>query len=627
MINYLNRFIFFKNTKMDLLTLILFFIYSFGIGFSLTYFIKSNDHFLERNLIRIGLGLGTLPILGIFLSLIHVPLDWRVFLILSLILPSFYFLKNFNKFKNLKLKITKSDIYIILVLLLFLATFYMYHKGAFAYPYLEDDDPWSHAVGIKYISIQKTVFGPINEIKRIQFVNPYPPGYDILLGILHQTSPSIIWTMKFFNALIISLSIIFFYFFVRKLSGSKKKALFSTFALAMIPSFLSHFIWAIALTVPLYFVAFYCIERIKESGGWIFPSILVIASTLTISPTHSTYFGLFFILYFITKSILDKKFSIGVFSAGFFGLFLSFLVWWLPMIIIYGVKGVLQGLDIGTESVFGISGTGDRPYTLGDFIFAKAQNMINNPIGIGIILSALVIISIFILIFRYKSLIKKENHWKIIVLVWFVFTLYAVNAARFPIKLSAFRTWMLFAIPLCILVSEGFFFLVSLFKNNMIKMALIAVILAGIWFTSGYQKYQLNTTSGWPAGAFWTYIQDESGRIYSPELEGYIWLKDLPVNTKVFSFVNDGIIIGLDKYTCTWCDDVAEFKKTAINKTVEELHDWLKKDSYEYLTIGGQEAGEFGVDVITNKMQEIIAASNLFQPVYQTKGVVIFKVV
>src|SRR3989338_5458510 len=266
MINYLNRFIFFKNTKMDLLTLILFFIYSFGIGFSLTYFIKSNDHFLERNLIRIGLGLGTLPILGIFLSLIHVPLDWRVFLILSLILPSFYFLKNFNKFKNLKLKITKSDIYIILVLLLFLATFYMYHKGAFAYPYLEDDDPWSHAVGIKYISIQKTVFGPINEIKRIQFVNTYPPGYDILLGILHQTSPSIIWTMKFFNALIISLSIIFFYFFVRKLSGSKKKALFSTFALAMIPSFLSHFIWAIALTVPLYFVAFYCIERIKESG-------------------------------------------------------------------------------------------------------------------------------------------------------------------------------------------------------------------------------------------------------------------------------------------------------------------------------------------------------------------------
>ena len=601
---------------MSIITIILFFVYSWGLGFAITSLLKDKTaSYLEKNLMRIGVGLAVLPVLGIIVSFLHLPLNWWLFLILSMVYPLYYLIRNF---KNLKFRfnVRKSDVYTFIVILLFLGTFYMYSKGAFAYPYLEDDDPWSHAIGIKYVSIEKTVFMPKETAKRLQYVNPYPPAYDLLFGVLHQTSSSIMWTMKFFNALIISLSIVFFYFFVKRFTGSKKKALFSTFALAMIPAFLSHFIWAISLTVPLYFVAFYCTEKIEDDKKWILPSSLVIASTLTISPTHSTYFGLFFILYFITKMVLAKRFLRHLFFSGFLGLFLSFLFWWGPMIYQYGVNGLLQSVGV-QENVFGISGTGDRLYAVGDFIFAKSQNMINNPIGIGIFLSILLVISLFVLILKHRSLVKKENHWVIISLVWLLFTFYAVNAARFPIKLSPFRAWILLAIPVCILVSEGFFFLVSLLKNNTAKIVLIIVILGGVWFTSGYQKYQLNTTSGWPPGAFWTSMD---------ELQGYLWLKELPSDTKVFSFTNDGIVIGLDKFICAWCDDVVEFKKTAINETTEELYNWLKERRYEYLAIGGQEAREFGIDVVNNKVNEMIS-SNLFQPAYQTKGVLILKVI
>ena len=145
----------------------------------------------------------------------------------------------------------------------------MYQKGAFSYPYLEDDDPWDHAKGIKFVSLEKTVDTPSYfEDRFFYYMDPYPPGYEATQGILHQTNDSIQWSMKFFNALIISLGIIFFYFFAREFIGNSKKALFATFVLAMIPCYLSHFIWAHALVITLFFPAMYCLERIKYDKKW-----------------------------------------------------------------------------------------------------------------------------------------------------------------------------------------------------------------------------------------------------------------------------------------------------------------------------------------------------------------------
>ena len=94
--------------------------------------------------------------------------------------------------------------------------------------------------------------------------------------------------------------------------------------------------------------------------------------------------------------------------------------------------------------------------------------MINNPIGIGIFLSVLVIIAIIFSFLKFKNLIKRENHWLVITLVWFIFAFYAVNAARFPVKLSPFRAWMLLAIPVCILSAEGAFNLMSISKKCLV---------------------------------------------------------------------------------------------------------------------------------------------------------------
>ena len=447
---------------MNLLTITLFFIYTYCLGFTISSFVKNSENFLERNLMRIGFGLSLLPFLALALNIVKIPADWRIILILSLAYPLYYLFRNYNKF-NFSFKLTKTNLSIFAMLMLFFVNFYIYGTGAFNYPYLEDDDSWGHASGIKFYSIEKNAFLP--ETEHIRYMNPYPPTYDILLGILHQTNDSVYWTIKFFNALIISLSTIFFYFFVKEFTGSRNKALFAAFALFSIPAFMSHFIWGISLTVPIFFIVFYAMERIKHDRNWWILAALVMVTAFASSPTHGTYFGLFFAFYFLVKTILQRKFLLHDALAGICGAALSFIFWWIPMFIRYGFSETLMGLGIqvGTGvAALGVAGTADRVYTFKDFFFAQKQNMINNPIGIGIVLSILTVVGLIFLIFRFKDTLKKENYWLGITLAWFILTFYAVNAVNMPVKISPFRALMLLAIPVCILAAYGAFNLMEI---------------------------------------------------------------------------------------------------------------------------------------------------------------------
>src|SRR3989338_8406953 len=180
-------------------TILLFFIYLWGLGFSLTYFIRSKSaDFWERHIMNLGIGLGVFAILSIIINFFRIPLDWKLFLLLSLIVPLY---ACFNDFKSKgfklptkfpRLALTKSDIFVLVVFIIFAVSFYTYASGAFAYPYLEDEDPWGHSQGVKFVALDKDAYDPIaddtaqrGEISVISFMDPYPPAYDIFLGILH----------------------------------------------------------------------------------------------------------------------------------------------------------------------------------------------------------------------------------------------------------------------------------------------------------------------------------------------------------------------------------------------------------------------------------------------------------
>jgi len=630
---------------MSFITILLFFIYTWGLGFAITSFVKNSEDFFERNLMRIGIGLGVIPILGVFLNLVHIPLHWIVFLLLSIAALVYFLIKkkgNLNSISFSKpslLKIKRSNLYILAVFLLFFILLYVMVKGSFVYPWLEDGDSWQHAVSAKYISIKHTAYGQTPDFYISHYLAPYPPGYPIVMGLLHQTSPSIYWTLKFFNALIISLGVIFFYFFVKEFTQNKSKALFSAFVLTCIPCFLSHFIWSHSLIVILFFPAFYCLEMIKHDKKWVYAAAVVMAGIFVTQPDQSIKFVVLLGLYFIIKSLLEKRFQKHIFFAGLGGLALSFM-WWYNNLELLGlgmrksaaVGDVASGTGIFSKVIWMIQktfkpygGTATRAYTFNDFFIAKPQNMINNPVGVGIVLCLLLFIALIYVIIKYKSLIKKENHWIIITLAWLVFTFLGVNSMTFnlPVGLVAFRFWMLFAIPVSILASEGLEFLIKIARKIKISSSIVVImVIIGVLLTSGYQKYAVNTAI-WP-------FQDFSSM---EEMQSYLWLKNLPIDTKVLPLCfGDFSVIGLDKLSYRWEPAVRNFKDEAINKTPEQIHSFLRRWGYEYIVIDAHCIEKFGQNETNIKLQEIATSPLYFQLAYPTqeaqpRGAFIFKVI
>lgn len=200
-----------------------------------------------------------------------------------------------------------------------------------------------------------------------------------------------------------------------------------------------------------------------------------------------------------------------------------------------------------------------------------------------------------------------------------------------PVGSFAFRFWMLFAIPASILTGNMIYILISYsetigkkFKvRYILSLAILIFIVFGIWNTSGLQKFQVNTAT-WGPGQAWT-----SGE----EVQGYVWLKNLPVNTRIYDFRDDGFIIGFDKFSCAWCEGIRDYRTTFAYENITDIHSWLKKHDYEYAILGGMSIqrsegwyGEKGPELIQKKIEEF-ASSDLFQVAHQTKGMLLFKIV
>lgn len=682
-------------------TLILFFVYFWGLGNTALSVlkIKKQESFWERQLVYLAIGFGIFPFLSILLNFLHLPLDWKIFLALSVIYPLFSFIKfsyrthlskpsssssdvsssssDLKKYFKQPFQLRKSDLYLFLSIAIALFSLWMYATGAFSYPYLEDEDPWGHAVGVKYVAVEKTAYDPalegVGEIDPVlSYIDPYPPAYDILLGILHQTSPDIQWTMKFFNALIISLGFIFFFLLAKKLFGSPQKALFSTFILASVPAYLSHFIWAHSLAVTLFFPVMYAFLHIKEEKKWMWIAVLLVASAWVSQnmeqPLKITSMVLIFLF---VASLSSRKFLKYEALALVLGIMLSFL-WWGAMIEKYSFAGFTQyyaggtvnegeTIELGKASETGERGfnllhfigsiwstftspwgSESRPYSVDDFFVAQNTNMINNPVGLGKVVTLLVLLGVVYLIgyllIKYKTALAQPEGWvAVLTLFWLIYAFWGVNGAAFPISVArgAFRMWVWLAIAVALVAPAGgdaLFNLCKRFFASSSRKYIFAVLLlslfVGVIFTSGMQKYRVNTAI-WPTSGSFSQGPQEAFAFAQ-------WFSSIPPNEKIFMYApRDKLVIGMGGFSCQWCQEVFNFRKDILEKDVEMLYSFLKDENYRYFLIypsldlkySKKAYGEEMARELINQRYDEIFASAHFTPIFtQENLLVIFAV-
>lgn len=574
---------------MSYLLSILFFITVFPLlGWSFLRLIRFDldKPFLESYFLYLGVGLGFFPFLTIILNLLSIPLAWWVFLIPALVVPVLNFRRFtinpsfvFNGFK---------DIHFLLMLVIFAVLFGIILNGAFVYPYLEDDDSWAHALSAKYVAVEKNLK---LEPNILAYLNPYPPGYAALMGVLHQLNDSVYWTLKFFNALIVALTIPFFYLFANLLLNSKTKALFSAFVLASLPSFLSHFIWAPSLAmlliiITLYWMVYFAREKLLAYQSSLL-AVLVAGIFLT-QVTHAIKFGILFLAFFIISAIVRKRFNASLFLSGIFGIILS-LFWWGSKA--FDVLATTQTSAVAKGKGFILAnniGTGSRAYTLSEFLFPPHQGLMTNPVGIGWVVSLLALIGVvaivLVLFLRWKTLGLNYKEASIFVLFAAIFTFFGVNSVTFnlPVGLFAFRFWMFLAIPAALLSAYGLWSFSWFLKRVRLAKLLpffVLLILAGVTFSSAYPKYSINT-SFWSPGMLWSY----NNSFFLEEIQGFSELRDMP-KTKIFPMCREGFkkIIGNDQLSCAWCMDELEFQKQIIDKSPADISSFLKNRNYQWL--------------------------------------------
>jgi hypothetical protein len=600
-------------------SIILFFVIMLGLGFPLGQLLKLkfNDQ-LETLFMSLAIGMGTFPILSTVLGILRAPLDWKIFLGVSLTLTvAWLFRKKFSLKFEKKTVMKESSRYIGVVLVMAIVLFGVYWHGANKYPYLEDDDPWEHALAAKFISVEKSISQPENF--SFHYIDPYPPAFDILLGILHQTNDSIYTTLKFFNVLIISLGIIFFYYFAEKLFKDKTKAIYASFILTVLPCFMSHFIWAQSLALVLFFPAWYCYENIREDKKWMIPAVIITASIIVTQPSAAAIFVVMTGIYWIGEGIVQgwKKSLFFLYSL-ILGCITSG-IYWIVMISKYGLMGMLReiGFAKGLLSAENVDTSSGLIYSINDFIIAPLHSKIDQPTGIGAVVFILLVLTIGILFLQYKKTYNKQ--YIIVSFLWLILTIVGTEGNALPYKLFPHRFWAFLAIPVALLVGIGMYKITRALKGKNIRFAVISIIIAGIMWTSAYPKYVFET-SIWSPGIRWS---------SSEEIAAFVWLKILPADTKVFLYTNkdDSHIIGFDKFSCSWCREIVEFRQNLMNKTIDELLSFLQMHNYEYMVIGRMsfkelslEYGEYDAKIKISSLISSMQNSGNFKIAHRTQG-------
>ena len=618
---------------MNILTIIYFLVTCLGLGYTLLSLLKLKiEEKTERYVMMCGIGLGVFPILAILLNTVKIPLVWYLFLGFSLLIPFNNLLKfRFPKLHKPTFKV--KYIFYIVLFVIFFAHLAVYLKGAFAYQYLENGDPWVHADVAQYVATEKTYSLPDNYQDMVEYtsvyhyIEPYPPGYAVLNGMLHQIDSDLKGVLKFFNALIISLGILFIYFFIYNLTQSRSHALFAAFLLAIVPCYLSHFIFAASLAVTLFFPAFYALTRIKDDKRWLYVAGIISASIIVTQPITAGIFGLFLGVYWLSGVIVYKNLQKYQLMAIILSGVLS-AVYYIPTIMKFTLAKFAEKLGFFMFSVeHKVATSGGMIYTFKDYLLSPVANKIDQATGFGpffliaLLLSVLFLLFIIIIV-KFRD--KERNRWAILSLVMFGLTFLATQSNRFEYTFFPHRVWVYMAIFAVILIVLA---IPSLFNTYAkIKPWLWLILIIGLIATSALPKYQVQTSMWPPDYGLFQPVQGEMG-VYSPELKAQLWMEDnLEWGSSVWiaCWDNDAYAAGVNMQSLTMDRERRDYNLS--EHTPEEVLEFAQRKDYDYIMFGVACLAKRGypIETVQAILNYMVTVTN---PVYSDQlGAFIFEV-
>jgi hypothetical protein len=169
-----------------------------------------------------------------------------------------------------------------------------------------------------------------------------------------------------------------------------------------------------------------------------------------------------------------------------------------------------------------------------------------------------------------------------------------------------------------LLAGEGLLRLLDLFQNPHRRAVVLFLMLLTLVLNAGYYKFRINTGI-WSYGVYWR---------SDNEMRGYLWLRrHLPVNTKVFTFLDNSLVIGHDMLAKTWTTRYKNAFHDSIDLPPDELYRRLRRLGFAYIIVGQREVRHFGLKKI-NAVLTAFDKDPHFVLVYKVgDGARVFKIV
>jgi hypothetical protein len=546
---------------------------------------------IVRSVETIGIGFAAFSFAGVVLCLLGVPLHWAVYVAVSAVL---WAAARWLRARGAPVESTwdRQETSCAIAFLILLAVFFaVYLWGANAYAYLEDDDPWYHAQAVLYVAKEhrcdvSAVARAANE-PFAYYLEPYPPTYDIVMGVMRQLNDSTSWTLKTFNVLMTTLAIAFNFPLGKMYLGSTTRALLATFVLAVLPGYMSHFIYSQTLALCIFPVAMYATMKAMRDRTWTLPAVLSVASMLVTQPVVSFCFGVVLLLFVAAVVVHDPAPEEATFSArrgfvvGAAGFALS-LLFWGRQFVKWGIGGIVAAkgkeLTVNWQSKAAL-----LRVTFGDVLFPPTlRARIDAPVGWGLVVALALLAGIGYSIAEIVDVRRRVLSERLHLLAWFFPMAYLgfAPALDLPAWGSA-RMWAYMAVPVAFLATEGLFALADLLLAARPRLRNAALIMAAlaIAVTCLPAKTFLETAE-WMPGIQWAPAKGGA----PPELLGFVEMSaTLPRGTRVYSFCGNGRSIGFDMDSSPWVESEAEFRSKSSNVSAQEAIAFLDENRYTHL--------------------------------------------
>jgi hypothetical protein len=568
---------------MSFVTVALFLAVVVGLGLGLLALARL--HLLEAVWIAPVAGLGAIPLAFLSLRLAHVPLDWRLVLALAALGAAVFLLRR----RRDRPPAPRLELATPAAVLVAVALAGLMFAGARSYAHLEDDDPWDHAAGARWVALERTTAQPSASAVS-HYLEPYPPFYTATMGVLHQTNDDLRWVLKLFNALMVGLSALAAYHLVREATGSPSQGLAAAAMLAASPAWMTHFIWAQTLALPVFLCAVWALLRLEHAPGpplrsgpfWM--AVLLAWSATIVQPSTAVIAALLLTTIGIASGVSRwrRERRVGpVLLAVVAGGVPSFLTWaWLATT--HGWEPMRVALGIASEMFSGTSDmdtSGGLVYGLRDIVQPGPvfTQKIDQSTGIGWGICALALAGILRLALRWRRGQLRPGGFEPLVLVWLAIGLVGIEGNALPVRLFPHRFWPFLAIPVAVLAAQGAGWAGDLVRRERWRWAPTIALAAAAAATVLGPRIAMQT-SWWPPGIAWKSYDHLGVHLQLSE--------QLPRWTRVMSLCSkESLLIGVNLAAEPWDPELVRLKAELGPDSAGRVLAFMRAREYRYLVV------------------------------------------